>query len=339
MTKGVLVLGEHSNGELCSITFELLTEGKKLARKIGAKLVCVILGQDMQAFPKTLGGYGADEVLIADEPCLREYAARTYVSVLREVVTLYHPEIFLFGSTPSGREIAPMLAAKVGAAVITDCNILDIDSSGRLVMTKFVYNGQASVEIACDETATKLATIQPGMIDIDEPDYSRVTTISPLDCGRFNIAPADTKVIDFLRGDPRKIDLSEARIVVAGGRGMADGGGFKLIEELADAIDGSVGGSRVAADKGWIPHSRQVGLSGRTTTPELFVACGISGAVQFLAGMKNSKNIIAINKDRYAPIFSVADLKILGDVKEVLPPLVKELHAIKKNNQPKAEEA
>jgi electron transfer flavoprotein alpha subunit len=277
-----------------------------------------------------LGHHGADVALVADEAFLASYSPRIQAFILKKIIDSHQPWLFLFGSTPYGREIAPALAAKVGASLVTDCSILDVDGADRLVMTKFIYGGQASAEIVCPDEEPQMATIQPGTVDIDEPDYSREAEVVTVDCGGIDAKPVDTQVIEFLKGNPKEIDISDAEILVAGGRGMANKGSFQLIEELADLIDGSVGGSRVAADKGWIPYSRQVGLSGKTTVPALFIACGISGAVQFLAGMKNSKNIIAINKDKYAPIFNIADLRVLGDVHKILPPLIERIREIKK---------
>jgi electron transfer flavoprotein alpha subunit len=178
-----------------------------------------------------------------------------------------------------------------------------------------------------------MATVQAGAVDIDDPDYSRSAALGRVDNGAQPLNTFDAKVVDFVKGDPKGIDISEADIIVAGGRGMESKGSFNFIEEMADLIGGSVGGSRVAADKGWIPFSRQVGISGKTTTPEIFIACGISGAVQFQAGMKNSKHILAINKDRYAPIFGIADIKVLGDLHKILPLLVEKLKKAKKEGE------
>ena len=333
MTKDVFVFAEQNEGELRPITLELLTEGKKIARKLSGKVVCTVLGNDVRQLSATLGHYGADVVIVADEEHLAAYSARTYASILRKVVDCYEPWVFLFGSTPSGREIAPALAAMVGTGLVTDCNILDIGESDQLVMTKFVYGGQASAEIICPNARPQMATIQPGLVDVDEPDYSRVAEVATVEDDPVDRLSEMVKILEFIKGDPKKIDISDAETVVAGGRGMNDKEGFRLIEGLADVINGSVAGSRVAADKNWIQYKRQVGLSGKTTTPEVFVACAISGAIQFQAGMKDSKYIIAINKDKYAPIFNIADLKILGDVHKILPPLIEKIWKIREKNK------
>jgi len=232
--------------------------------------------------------------------------------------------------------VAPTLAVKTKSGLVTDCNILDIDENDQLIMTKFIYGGQASVNIVCSNKKLQIATIQPGVVDVDEHNLSRNAEIIEFDTNKItNKFKLDIQVVGFMEGDPKLIDLTDAEIIVSGGRGMDDAEHYKLIEDLAEVFSGSVGGSRVATDKGWIPHCRQVGLSGKITTPKLFVACAISGAIQFQAGMKESKYILAINRDRYAPIFKIADLKILGDIHQVLPFLIERIKKIKKEQNDK----
>jgi electron transfer flavoprotein alpha subunit len=333
MNKNIFVLAEQRETKLQPITLELLSESKRLAKKLGGKVICILFGEGEDNVFSTLGHYGADSVLVVEGEDFQHYSIKMYVSVLHELTVSYKPSIFLMGSTPAGREVAPALAAKIGTGLVTDCNILDIAENDRLVMTKFIFGGQASANLIIPNTTPQMATVRPGVIDAEEPDLSKKAEIIKVSIDvRKDQVKSDTRVVGFIQGDPKSIDLSDAEIIVAGGRGMDDRAHFSLITDLAEAINGSVGGSRVAVDKGWISYERQVGLSGKITKPYLFIACAISGAIQFQAGMRESKHILAINKDRYAPIFKIADLKILGDVHQLLPAFIDKIKSNKSKN-------
>ncbi len=334
MNKNIFVLAEQHKGELQPITLELLSESKRLARKLEGDVICILFGQSEDHLYPILGHYGADTVLAVEGEDLHHYSTKMYVSVLQDLTTSYEPWIFLLGSTPMGREVGPALAAKIGTGLVTDCNILDIDQNDQLIMTKFIYGGQASANLIIPNSRPQMATIRPGVIDAEGPDFTEKAEIIKfsINSSKDLVSPG-TRVVGFVEGDPKSIDLSDAEIIVAGGRGMDDTTHFSLITDLAETINGSVGGSRVAVDKGWISHERQVGLSGKTTMPKLFMACAISGAIQFQAGMRESKHILAINKDRYAPIFKIADLKILGDVHQILPTLIEKVKKYKSENK------
>jgi len=264
---------------------------------------------------------------LADGEGLEQYSANTYASILEDLIKAHAPWILLMGATPIGRDLAPKIAVRINTGLVTDCNILDIDEAGLLVMTKFIYGGKASASIICPNGRPQMATIRVGLVDVEKPDATKKAEIVSVNAG-IKSWESPTKVVGFIKGNPKLVDLTEAERIVGGGAGVGAEEHFRLIEELAEALNASVGGTRVAVDKGWLPFSRQIGQTGKIVSPEIFIICGASGAIHFQMGMKDSKRIIAVNSDRTAPIFKIADVGILGDLHQVGPEIVERLRSL-----------
>lgn len=337
MNRSVWVLAEQRDGRLRQISLELLTEGRKLANKLSERLCCVLLGKDVKPLCSTLADHGADAIFLADGVELEQYSPKAYASILGDLIKAHAPWILLMGATPIGRDLAPKVAARVKTGLITDCNILDIDEKGLLVMTKFIYGGKASATTICPTGRPQMATIRPGLVDLEKPDKTREAEIVHINVG-VESRDSSTKVVGFIKGDPKVVDLTEAEKIVCGGGGVGGEEQFKLIEELAVTLDASIGGTRVAVDKGWIPFSRQIGQTGKIVSPEIFITCGASGAIHFQMGMKDSKRIIAINIDRNAPIFKIADVGVLGDLHQTIPEIVKRLKNLRATKDSKKQD-
>jgi electron transfer flavoprotein alpha subunit len=273
--------------------------------------------------PDTLAAYGATKAYVADDPSLATYSSEGYANTLAAFIGKVEPAIILFGATAMGTDLAARLAAQLGVGLASDSVALEVDG-GRLVATRPIFAGKALAKVKLTDDP-QVATVRPNVLPAPEPDVSRKATIEPV------AAVADSvraRVIDIVGAGEGEIDVAEADIIVAGGRGVAGPEGFAPISSLAKALGAAVGASRAAVDAGWIEHSHQVGQTGKTVTPNLYIACGVSGAIQHLAGMKTSKAIVAVNKDPEAPIFKVADYGIVGDLIEVVPLLEKEFEAL-----------
>ncbi len=321
MNRSVWVLAEQKERELLQVSLELLMEGRKLAHKLSDHLNCVLIGSDVQPLCPALARYGAEKIFLADQKDSEAYDPDYQIALLESLIKKHSPWILLIGATPHGRELAPKLAARLKTGLVTDCTILDIDEKGLLLMTKFIYGGKASAMITCPNGRPQMATIRPGLVDLDKGTgrkEAEILAIDPLPSGG-----SAKKILGLLKGDPKQVDLTEAERIVVGGGGVKGKEEFKLIEELAEALGASVGGSRVAVDKGWVPFQRQIGITGKVVAPEVMIICGVSGAVHFEAGVKDSKMILAINSDRNAPIFKRADIKVSGDLHQVIPEILK----------------
>ncbi len=323
---GLWVVAEHLQGSLRRGTFELLGEGRRLADKLGTELAAVLLGDDVASLAQVLIAHGADKVYLAQDPALAHYRTGPYTDVLAGMIHQYKPEAVLVSATPQGRDFAPRVAARVGAGLTADCTGLDIDPDEKLlVQTRPAFGGNLMATIVCRQARPQMSTVRPGVMKALDPDPSRkgeVVTV-PVKLDERAIL---TKIVEIIQtSDEGKVNLQDAAIIVSGGRGLGKPEHFELVRELAAAIGGAVGASRAAVDAGWIPAYHQVGQTGRTVQPKLYIACGISGAVQHLAGMGSSECIVAINKDPAAPIFNVATYGIVGDLFEVVPKLAKAL--------------
>jgi electron transfer flavoprotein alpha subunit len=319
MSNDVLVVAEIRDGALKKISFEMLGEGRRIADQLGGSVFAVALGEGIGDAIAPLAHYGADKVFVADDPALAEYTAEAYSNVLAGLINEIQPALVLLGATTQGKDLAPRLAARLAAGLASDCTGFAVQD-GELRITRPIYAGKA-IATAREAATPYMATVRPNVFAAPEPDDSReapVETIS-VDAGEVR-----AKVLELIKEAGERVELTEADIVVSGGRGLKEPENFALIEELAGVLGAAVGASRAAVDAGWKDHSYQVGQTGKVVTPTLYIACGISGAIQHLAGMKTSKYIFAINKDPDAPIFKVADYGIVGDLFKVVPVLTEE---------------
>jgi electron transfer flavoprotein alpha subunit len=317
----VWVVADHRGGQLEDTSLELLGEGRSLADRLGVRLAAVALGEGIGALAQALGERGADRVYLADDVRLRERHPDIVTTVLADAIRSHSPSTVLFCAGRGAREVAPRVAARLNTGLASECTKLDLDAQGHLVATHPVYGGKVSCIVVCPETRPQMATFQPGFGAKRGAAAARQADVVPVELPAEAGSPR-TAVERAFRDEPGSMDLADADVIVAGGRGMRGPEGFRLLEELAELLGGAVAASRVAVDGGWVPAHRQVGLSGRTVTPRLYIACGISGVVHHVMGMKDSKAIIAINRDRHAPIVKLADLAIVGDVFEVVPVLL-----------------
>lgn len=320
--KGVWVFAEQHKGEISSVTLELLGEGRKLADKRKTKLAAVLIGNGIRNKAQELIAHGADTVYVADNPALGAFNDDPYSEVVIALARVHKPEIILAGATAIGRSFIPKVACKLHTGLTADCTGLDIDpENGNLLQTRPAFGGNIMATIITPNHRPQVATVRHKVMKKAAEDTSRKGEV--VDVKYTPQSDVRTQVIKTVDDLTQKVNLAEADIIVSGGRGLGDPKNFALIEELAKTIGGAVGASRAAVDEGWIPYSHQVGQTGKTVCPKLYIACGISGAIQHLAGMQSSDVIIAINRDPHAPIFNVATYGIVGDLLEVVPLLTK----------------
>ncbi len=320
--KGVWVFAEQHKGDIASVSLELLGEGRKLAEKKGTKLSAVFIGSGIKDKAKDLIAFGADIVYLADDPALKDFNDDAYAAVLTTLAQQHKPEIILAGATAIGRSFFPKVAATLYAGLTADCTMLDIDAAtGHLHQTRPAFGGNIMATIVTPNHRPQMATVRHKVMKPAQRDDARKGDIIDV---KYNQSGAlRTRVLKTVEELTETVNICEADIIVAGGRGLGNQKNFLLIEELAKVLGGAVAATRGAVDEGWIPYSHQVGQTGKTVCPKLYIACGISGAIQHVAGMQSSETIVAINKDPDAPIFSVATYGIVGDVHEVVPILIK----------------
>ena len=321
MSQGVLVLAEQVDGSFRKIAYEAVCEGRRLADALGEPLTAVILGSGVKGIAVELGRYGADKILVGDDPVLADYMTDAYTNVLFDIVKNNDPEILLLGASTQGKDLSARLAARLDTGLAMDCIALRIDGQ-TLIATRPVFGGKVLAEVAI-EGRPPMAAIRPNVMDIVEAQKGGAVEKVPVEAG-----VAKTRVLEKKVEAAAKADLTEADMIVSGGRGMG-GADFSVLEELADVLGATVGASRAAVDEGWRPHSDQVGQTGKVVSPSLYIACGISGAIQHLAGMGSSKYIVAVNKDPEAPIFKKADYGIVGDLFEAVPAITAELKKLR----------
>lgn len=326
MAQGVWTIAEQRDGELRKITYEIVSEGRRLADALGQELTVVLLGSNIKDKAAELGQYGADKVLVADDPRLETYTTDAYVAVISELAKANEPSLLLMGASVQGKDLSARLSACLGVGVAQDCTAFAAED-GNLVATRPIYAGKAYAKVTFENSDPQMATARPKVMAINEPDSSRTAEVIDASFSLDDSA-LKTKVVDVLKEEGGKIDLTEADKIVSGGRGMKGPEEYKILEDLADLIGASVGASRSAVDAGWRPHTDQVGQTGKVVSPNLYIACGISGAIQHLAGMSTSKVIVAINKDEDAPIFQKSDYGVVGDLFDVVPALTEEIKKI-----------
>ncbi|POR03082.1 electron transfer flavoprotein subunit alpha [Alkalispirochaeta sphaeroplastigenens] len=323
---GVWVFAEQRGGVLQPVVFELLGEGRKLADQIGCSLSAILCGEDVTALTSDLFEHGADCVYVADAPELANYTSDGYSKVIVQAIEQYKPEIVLLGASHIGRDLGPCLAVKCNTGLTADCTKLEIDPEDKKIkQTRPAFGGNLMATIVCPNHRPQMSTVRPGVMDKPEVQKGRRGEIIHL---QVEFSPADIRmqVLEVIKSLEEKVSLTDAEIIVAGGMGLGKAEGFDLLKDLAEKMGGIVASSRAPVDAGWIDHSRQVGQTGTTVKPRIYFACGISGAIQHIAGMQGSEYIVAINKNEASPIFEVADYGIVGDLYQVIPELINALN-------------
>ena len=323
--KNVWVFVEQREGKIMPVSIELLGEGRKLADEIGCKLCGILLGDGIASLADDVQSYGADIVYLADAPELKDYTTDAYTNVIFKAINDYKPEIVLLGATHIGRDLGPCIAVKCQTGLTADCTKLEIDEETKMIkMTRPAFGGNLMATIKCPNHRPQMATVRPGVMDKAIADTSKKGETVKLDV-KFADGEIRTKVIEIVKSMKEMVSLTDADVIVSGGMGLGNADGFKLLQQLADKLGGVVGSSRAAVDAGWIDHSRQVGQTGTTVKPKIYFACGISGAIQHIAGMQSSDIIVAINTNENAPIFEIADYGIVGDLYKVIPAIMEQL--------------
>ena len=328
--KGVLVYIEQRDGEIQKVSLELLGKGKELAEKLGEKLSAVVLGHNIKALADELIYHGAEKVITVDHEVLKNFANEPYTKALTAVINNEKPAIVLVGATSIGRDIAPRVSARIHTGLTADCTSLDIDDETRnLMMTRPAFGGNIMATIICPDHRPQMSTVRPGVMLKLERNTSNTGDVIDFDAD-LNAHDLNVEVLEIVKEDHKKVNIEDAKVLVSAGRGIGSKENMSPLYDLADELKGEVSGSRAVIDNAWLDKDRQVGQTGKTVRPDLYFACGISGAIQHIAGMEESELIIAINKNPDAPIFEVADLGIVGDVAKVLPLLTEELKKSKK---------
>lgn len=326
--KDVYVFAEQRDGKVQNVAFELLGKARELADTLGEKVVAVLPGHNIEEEAKECIAYGADVVLVADAPELENYVTEPYAQTIHQIIRERKPSIVLFGATTIGRDLGPRLSARVGTGLTADCTALEISPERDLLMTRPAFGGNLMATIVCKEHRPQMSTVRPGVMRMASRDDSRKGVVEKVNID-FNPAKFRVRVTERVKETKNLVDITEANVLVSGGRGVGSTG-FDKLRDLAETLNAEVSASRAMVDAGYIEHARQVGQTGKTVRPDLYFALGISGAIQHLAGMEESEFIIAVNKDKFAPIFSVADLGIVGDVNKIVPLLTEALRKDKK---------
>jgi electron transfer flavoprotein alpha subunit len=323
--KGVWVYAEQRHGEISPVVYELLSEAKRLAIKVDSPLSAVLIGSDITKKAQDLIDHGADKVYVYDDPIFCEFQDDPYSDILSHLIGKEKPEIVLMGATNIGRSFASRVAARIRTGLTADCTGLDIDpASKNLMQTRPAFGGNIMATILTPHYRPQMATVRHKVFKPAQKEAGRKGQVI---CGKFDASKVvnRTKFVEFIQDTTAKVNLSDADIICSGGRGLGKPEGFKLIEELAECLGGAVGSSRAAVDAGWIPYSHQVGQTGRTVSPKIYFACGISGQIQHLVGMGSSDIIVAINKDPNAPMMKIATYALEGDVYDLIPWVIKEI--------------
>jgi len=320
MTQNILVIAEQADGVFRKVTYEALSEGKRIADKLNGKMNALVMGSGIEDISKTLSKYGAERIIVADNPALSEYMTDAYTNVAAEIIKKEMPSVVIIGASSKGKDLSARLAARLNAAIAIDCIKIDVKDKN-LTVTRPMYGGKVLADVMLEGTL-KIAAVRPNAMRITESAGAGLIEKADVNIGNTSLKFIEKQM------ETGKVELTEADVIVSGGRGMG-GPDYSVIEKLAKLLGGAVGASRSAVDEGWRPNSDQVGQTGKTVSPNLYIACGISGAIQHLAGMSSSKVIAAINKDPEAPIFSKADYGIVGDLFEVLPAVTAEIKKLK----------
>lgn len=323
--KGVYVFAQQTDGVIANVSFELLGKARELANDLETDVTAILLGYNIKHLANELVAYGADRVIIADDEALKDYMTEYYTSAVSKIIEERKPEAVLFGATSIGRDLAPRISARVRTGLTADCTKLEIDNeSHQMRMTRPAFGGNLMATIVCPEYRPQMATVRPGVMQKAERDDTRKAEILEFNHG-FEKNGCCVEIAEVIKKEKAKCDIQEAKILVSGGRGLGSKENFEMLYELAKVLGGEVSASRACVDAGWVDKELQVGQTGKTVRPHLYIAVGISGAIQHIAGMEESDIIIAINKDESAPIFDVADYGIVGDLNKIIPELIKKL--------------
>ena len=340
--KGVYVFAEQVDNKLSGIAFELLGKAKDLAADLNAEVAAVLIGSDVKGLADELAAYGADKVIVVDDPELKEYRTEPYAHALASVIEKYKPEIMLVGATAIGRDLGPTVSARVKTGLTADCTSLEIgdfplvaapgkeseQKHNQLLMTRPAFGGNTIATIACPDNRPQMATVRPGVMQKIAPIAGAKANVVEFNPG-FTPNNRYVEILNVVKAVKSTANIMEAKILVSGGRGVGSKENFKLLEDLAEVLGGTVSCSRAVVENGWLPVDLQVGQTGKTVRPQIYFAIGISGAIQHVAGMEDSDLIIAINKDETAPIFDVADYGIVGDLNKILPALTEKIKEAK----------
>lgn len=331
MSKDIFVVVEQRNGSIQEVGIELIGEATKLSSELDCKVVAVLMGYQITEQAQVLCNYGASSVLVVDHPVLEHYTTEPYSKALFHIISEYDPNIVLFGATSIGRDLAPRVAGRVHTGLTADCTSLGIDPETQLLMmTRPAFGGNIMATIVCRNYRPQMATVRPGVMVKPLKDENLTGEIIQVDAG-LSMDDMNVEILEVSINKKKALDISAEKILVSGGRGVGSAEGFNSLRELASVLGGEVASSRVGTDNGWIEKDRQVGQTGKTVRPNLYVACGISGAIQHLAGMEDSKFILSINTDPNCPMMKAADLGIVGDLKQIVPALTKALKARKES--------
>lgn len=336
--KGVYVFAQQVDNQINSIAFELIGKGKDLADALGTTVTAVLVGSNVKNLADELAEYGADKVIVVDDPELKEYRTEPYAHAIASVIQKYKPEIFLVGATAIGRDLGPRVSARIHTGLTADCTQLEIgdfpinpipgreQKHNQLLMTRPAFGGNTIATIACPEFRPQMATVRPGVMQKRERVAGLKADVEEFNPG-FTPDHKYVEILEVVKAVSDTVDIMDAKILVSGGRGVGSPENFKILEDLAEVLGGTVSCSRAVVDAGWKPKDLQVGQTGKTVRPNVYFAIGISGAIQHVAGMEESDIIIAINKDETAPIFDVADYGIVGDLNKIVPALTEKLKA------------
>lgn len=344
--KGVFVFAQQVDNVISNIAFELIGKGKELAKDLGVEVTAVLVGSDVKGLADQLAEYGADKVIVVDDPELKEYRTEPYTHAIASVIEEFKPEIFLIGATAIGRDLGPRVCARIHTGLTADCTKLDIGDfpmnpvpgretkHNQLLMTRPAFGGNTIATIACPDFRPQMATVRPGVMQKAPKEAGKKAVVTEFNPG-FTKNNKYVDILEVVKAVSNTVDIMDAKILVSGGRGVGSPENFKILDDLAEAIGGTVSCSRAVVDAGWKPKDLQVGQTGKTVRPNVYFAIGISGAIQHLAGMEESDIIVAINKDESAPIFDVADYGVVGDLNKIVPMLtekIKEAKVAAKNN-------
>lgn len=350
MSKDIFVFAEQRSGAVQKVSLELIGEAARLAADLGEQVVAVLMGYQVADKAPLLCQYGAERVLVVDHPVLEHYTTEPYVKAMEYIIRTYDPNVVLYGASSIGRDMAPRVAGRVHTGLTADCTRLDVDvekyqaylrrasqipaeridsldkTDRNLKMTRPAFGGNVMATIICPEYRPQMATVRPGVMEMPERDPDAVGEIVMVDAG-LSMEDRNVEILEVVRSGKKAVDITDAKILVSGGRGVGGPEGYEPLRELAAVLGGEVSSSRIGVDSGWIEKDRQVGQTGKTVHPDLYIACGISGAIQHLAGMESSECIIAINTDENCPMMKIADLGIVGDLKVIVPKLTEAIKA------------
>ena len=336
--KGVFVFAQQVDNKISGVALELLGKAKDLAKDLDTDVTAVLVGSDVKGLVDELAEYGADKVIVVDDPELKDYRTEPYTHALAEVINKYKPEIVLVGATAIGRDLGPRVSARVATGLTADCTVLEIGNfpinpipgqeqkANQLLMTRPAFGGNTIATIACPDNRPQMATVRAGVMQKIDPIKGAKAVVEEFNPG-FTPNNKYVEIMDIVKSVTDTVDIMEAKVLVSGGRGVGSKENFKMLEDLAAVFGGEVCCSRAVTDAGWLPVDRQVGQTGKTVRPSLYFAIGISGAIQHVAGMEESDVIVAINKDEDAPIFDVADYGLVGDLNKIVPALTEALKA------------